>query len=369
VPPRRRVRPQLRAVLAALAGATLLVSACSSSTPGTGSPAGPETVPAGGTGAGDSIVAMLAVLPPMDPEEIGVVSVSRWHAAAEAYGVPVPADDASSDEVLDYLLALTTEDGGVAQASDLMGLLTAATASTEEEFGFGRQQIAADITAGLPPRTHQAAHGAFDPDAVVDATLAGPVGDEAEQVDVDGVPVLRWGDDLEHDLQQIHVLSQVGGAGRLGLPDDRTLLYARYDDGIAGLVQAQQGGDSLADDDHLAAVAGVLDAEGTLSAQLAYRLDGSDLPYVAVGVGVAADDGGRMVLAYSTDSESDAQAVASEVEELVTSGATVAGGRPWSDLLTDPDIGTDGSLVTATFALEGPPARWAAFLLSRENLF
>jgi hypothetical protein len=76
-----------------------------------------------------------------------------------------------------------------------------------------------------------------------------------------------------------------------------------------------------------------------------------------------------MVLAYSTDSESDAEAVASAVEELVTSGATVASRRPWSELLTDPDIGTDGSLVTATFALESPPARWAAFLLSRENLF
>jgi hypothetical protein len=256
------------------------------------------------------------------------VSVSRWHAAAEAYGVTVPPDGASTDDVLDYLLALTTEDGGVAQASDLMGLLTAATASTEEQFGFGRQQIAADITTGLPSRAHQAARGDFDSHAVVGATLAGPVGEEVEEVDVEGVPVLRWGDDLEHDLQRIHVLSQVSGAGRLGLPDDRTLRYARYDDGFAGLVQAQQGGDSLADDDHLAAVAGALDAEGTLSAQMAYRLDGSDLPYVAVGVGLAEDDGGRMVLAYSTDSESDAEAVASAVEELVTSGETVAGRQP-----------------------------------------
>ena len=349
---------------------TLLVSACTSTTPGTGSPAAPESSTAGdGTGADDSIAAMLSLLPPIDAEEIGVVSVSRWHAAAEAYGVTVPADGASSDDVLDYLLALTTDDGGVAQASDLMGLRTAAIASTEDEFGFGRQQIAADITAGLPPRALHAARGDFDPDAVVDATLSGPVADDVEEVDVRGVPVLRWGDDLEPDVERIHVLSQVGGAGRLALPDDRTLLYAGYDDGIDGLIDAQQGGESLADDDDLAAVAGALDAEGTLSAQLTYRLDGSELPYVAAGIGLAWEDGGRMVLAYSTASESDAESVASAVGELVSSGQTVAGDQPWSELVSDPDIRTDGSLVTATFTLAGPPARWAAFLINRENLF
>ena len=312
---------------------------------------------------------MLVLLPPIDPEEVGVVSVSRWHAAAEAYGVAVPADGASSDEVLDYLTALTIEDGGVAQASDLMALQTAAVASTEDEFGFGRQQIAADITAGLPPRALQAARGDFDPDAVVEATLSGPVVDDVQQVDVDGVPVLRWGDDLDHDLDRVHVLSQIGGAGRLAVPDERTLLYAGFDDGIAGLVAAQQGGESLADDDDLAAVAGALDAEAVISAQLTYRLDGSDLPYVTVGIGLVWDGGGRMVLAYSTDSESDAEALASDVEELVTSGETVATRQPWSELLGDPDVATDGSLVTATFTIEGSPARWAALLPNRENLF
>ena len=161
----------------------------------------------------------------------------------------------------------------------------------------------------------------------------------------------------------------MGGAGRLGLPDDGTLLYAGYDDGIAGLVEAQQGGDSLADDADLAAVAGALDAEDVLSAQLTYRPDGSDLPYAAVGVGVAWDGAGRLVLAYSTGSESDAQSLAADVEELVTSGETAATRQPWSELLTDPEVATDGPLVTATFTIEGPPARWATFLYNRENLF
>lgn len=83
---------------------------------------------------------MLALLPPIDPE------------------------------VVDYLVALTTGDGGLAPASDLMGLRTAASTSTQEEFGFGRQQIAADITAGLPPQALHAARGDFDPDAIVEAT-------------------------------------------------------------------------------------------------------------------------------------------------------------------------------------------------------
>jgi hypothetical protein len=362
-----RRRPPLHALFPAVAGATLLVSGCSSSTPGTGSPAQEESADA--TGADGSIAAMLALLPPIDPDDLGVVAVSRWHAAAEAYRVAVPPEGASSDDLLDYLSALTVGDGGVAQASDLMALRTAAVASTEDEFGFARQQIAADITAGLPPQAVQAARGEFDPDAVVAATLAGPVADGVEEVDVDGVAVLRWGDDLESDLQRIHALSQVGGAGRLGLPDDRTLLYAGYDDGIAGLVDAQSGGSSLADDDDLAAVAAALDAEDVLSAQLTYQLDGSELPYVAVGIGMAWDGSGRMVLAYATESDSDAASVASAVEELVTSGDTAASRQPWSDLLTDPEFATDGSLVTATFTIEGPPGRWAAFLLNHENIF
>lgn len=341
----------------------LLVPACGSETAGSAAPDAAEPA------TGDSIAAMLALLPPMEPRELGIVSVSRWHAAAEAYGVEVPPAGAPTDEILDYLTALTTEDGGVAEASDLMALRTAASAPVEDQFGFGLQQIAADIAAGSPPERLHAARGDFDPEAITEATRSGPVGEDVEEVDVDGVPVLRWREDFDTDFEQVHALSPVGGAGRLGLPDDSTLLYAGYDDGIEGLVDAVQGGASLADDEHLAAVAGALDAADVLSAQLTYRPEDSDLTYEAVGIGIAEDDGGRVVLAYSTGSPSEAQTLASAVAELVTSGETVAGNRPWSDLLGDPQIGTDGSLVTATFALDGPPARWAAFLYSRENLF
>lgn len=363
---RRHARPPLCAVLGAL---TLTVSACSSSTVGTGAPEASES-PASETGADDSIAAMLGLLPPIDPDDVGVVTASRWHAAADAYGAAVPADGASSAEVADYLVALTTGDGGLAPASDLMGLRTAASTSIQEEFGFARQQIAADITAGLLPQALHAARGDFDPDAIVEATLSGPVADDVEEVEVQGVPVLRWREDGDNELSEPTALSLTGGAGRLGLPDDRTLLYAQDDDGIEALVDAEQGGESLADDDDLSAVAGALDAEDTLSAQLTYRLEGSDLPYVAVGIGFAwEDDRGRVVLAYSTDTESDAQSVADAVEELVTSGRTVVGDRPWNELLGDPDIRTGGSLVTATFSVDGPAARWPAFLLNRENIF
>ena len=51
------------------------------------------------------------------------------------------------------------------------------------------------------------------------------------------------------------------------------------------------------------------------------------------------------MLAYSTDPESDAQSLADAVEEMVTSGRTVVGDRPWSEL----------SWATRT---SGPMARW-----------
>ncbi len=362
---RRRVRPSLRGVLA---GAVLLVSACTSGVPGTGSPAGGEQ-PAGGGPAGDSISVMLALLPPMDRDELGIVSVTRWHAAAEAYGIEVPGDAATADEVLGYLSSLTSGDGGLTRASDLLDLAHVASRPTTEDFGFAPQQVAADVSAGLAPQVLSAARGDFDPDDIGEATRSGTVADEVEEVDVDGVPVLRWREDSESDLERPTSLSPIGSAGRLGLPDDATLLHARDDDGMAALVEAFRGGASLADDGDLAAVAGALDAEGALAAQLTHRPGDSDLQYAAAGIGFAWDDGGRVVLAYSTDSESLARTLASTLEETVTSGSTRASGRPWSDLLLDPEIRTEGPLVVATSTVEAPAGRWPAFLLQREDLF
>lgn len=363
----RRSRRPLPALLAAAA----LLTACGSGTDGSGSPAGPFSGDggAGGGAGGDSVSAMLALLPPLDDDELGVVTVTRWHAGAEAYGVEVPAGDAPTDEVLDYVAALTLDDGGLVQGSALLDLTTVASTSTAEEFGFGAGQVAADVSAGLPPRLLSAARGDVDPDAVTAATRAGPVGADVELVEVDGVPVLRWRDDLDTDLSQRHALSPVGLAGRLGLPDAGTLLHAGWDDGIEGLVAAAAGGESLADDEDLAAVAAALDAQDVLAAQLTRRPEGSDLGYDAVGIGLVWDGAGRAVLAYSTGSGSEAQALAADVEELLTSGSSVAADRPWSSLLSGPEVRTEGSVVTVTATVEGPPARWAQFLYQRENLF
>ncbi|WP_409332553.1 hypothetical protein [Trujillonella humicola] len=364
MPPYRRARPSLLA-FALLTGLALLSAACSPTTGGGGSPAG-----AGGAAGGeDSVLGMLALLPPLDADELGVVTVTRWHAGAAAHGVEVPGPGADADAILDYVAALTLDDGGLAQGSALLDLTTVARSSTEEDFGFGAQQIAADVSAGLPPRVLSAARGDFDPEAVTEATLAGPVGAGTEQVEVDGVPVLRWLGDLETDLSQRHALSPVGLAGRLGLPDGGTLLHAGSDDGIARLVAAATGGPSLADDEDLAAVAAALDAEGVLAAQLTTRPEGSDLGYDAVGIGLVRDGAARVVLAYATGSAAEAATLSAEVEELLTAGSSRAGGRPWSSLLSDPDVGTEGSLVTVTATVEGPAGLWARFLPVRENLF
>ena len=363
-----RRRPSVPAVV--VVGMTLLVSGCGSDGDGGGDGAG-DGGPAvlGGGGSDDSLTAMLALLPPMEDDELGVVTVSRWHAAAEAYGVPVPDAGADEDELLDYLTSLTTGDGGLIAGSNLANLDTALSAPTEDQFGFALQQIAADISVGLPPGVLSAARGEFDPDAIAEATRSGPVADDVEEVEVAGVPVLRWREDFDTDFDQINALSPIGSAGRLGLPDDRTLLYAAHDDGIEALVDAQQGGASLADDEDLAAVARALDAQDVLSAQLTLRPGGSDLSYETVGIGFAWDDGGRVVLAYSTGSEADAESLASSLEDLLTSGDTVAGGQPWSELLAEPEIRAEGSVVTVVATAEGPAARWAAFLFRRENLF
>ncbi|MGY1747552.1 hypothetical protein [Blastococcus sp. SYSU D00695] len=376
--PRSRTarRPAVTGRLAGpLAGLLLLVPACSSTTTGSGTPgAGASGSPAAPTSAAgdpvDSVAAMLGLLPPMGDDELGVVTVSRWHAAAQAYGVDAPPAGTPVEELVGgYLVPLTTEQGGLVRASDLLSLDTVAVQPVEEQFGFAVGQVAADVSAGTPPRTVSAARGDFDPDAIAEATGSGPVGDEVTEEDVDGVRVLSWLDDLENDLQRPTALSATGSAGRLGLPDEQTLLLARDDDGIAALVAATQGGDSLADDADLAAVATALDGEDVLSAQMLRRPAGSELTYEAAGIGFAWDGSGHVVLAYSAASESDAQALAADVEELLTGGSTVRGSRPWSELLPDPVVRADGTVVVVTSDGTGPSARWSAFLPAGEALF
>jgi hypothetical protein len=350
-----------------------LLAGCSSSPGGgsdngsgqSGSP-GSSSAPAP-TDGGDSISGLLALAPPVPADDLGVVGVTRWHAAADAYGVDVPETGASKDELMEYLRALTVE-GGIVGASDLMDVTTASSMATEDDFGYFRQQIAADISVGQPPRRMHAARGEFDPDRIAEATRAGTVGPDVEEVEVAGVPVLRWREDFEARYDQLTALSRIGSSGRLAAPDNRTLLYAAHDDGIADLIEAAGGGESLADDPDLGPIAEELDAHDVLATQLMLRPDGSKLAYTAVGVGYAWDGSGRMVLVYSTESEEDSESVAEDVETLVTTGSTLGSRQPWSELLTDPEFAVDGRMVTATFGLEKSLA-WAAFVQQRETLF
>jgi hypothetical protein len=369
---RRRIRAaSLAAALAALLIA-VLITGCSGGSGGAG-PTGSSGSTAPPAGDGDSIAEMLALLPEADGDETSIITITRWHAAARAYGIDVPGADASTEEIVDYVTALTLGEGGLTSASDLMSLQVIASQSTQEQFGFRRQDISAEATAGTAPRRPQAARGRFDADEIAQATADGPVGPDVEQVETDGVPVLRWREDFDVDLKQITALSRLGSAGRLAVPDESTLLYATYDQGIDDLIAAHDGGPSLADDRNLAAVARALDDQGALSALILGPDDGGGLTYLAAGIGwayAAGDgDGGRMLLTYATGSAADARALADELEDLVVNGRTMMTKAPWSDYLTDPDIAVDGTQVVASFGVEGPAGRWAQFVYTGENLF
>lgn len=313
---------------------------------------------------------MLSLLPIPANDGVGsITSVTRWRAAARAYGIEVPDADAANADVLAYLAALTTGTGGLVPASDLISAQDAATSSTQDQFGYRRQSIWTEAASGRAPRLLQAARGEFDPDAITEATKAGPVAADLTQVEVDGVPVLRWRADLAVGSGKPTALSRTGSAGRLGLPDDRTLLYAAHDAGISDLIYAYQGGPSLADDPDIAAVAEALDGQGALSALITPSIGGGGLEYEVAGAGFGWDGRARMILVYSTASTSAGNALGDELEELVTEGRTLGTRAPWSDYLAEPHIVTDGAVVTATFTLQGSSTAWAQFVYRGENLF
>lgn len=311
--------------------------------------------------------AALGVLTPMPC--MPVIAAPWVPPAAQAYGVQVPAPSDDDEAVTQYLMALTATDGAVGPGSALMSVTYAAMRSTADEFGYDRQSIAADITAGSPPRLLSAATGEFDSDRIVSATLAGPVGPDATQKSVDGAPLLRWREDFQIELQQVTALSPIGSAGRLAVPDDATLLYATFDDGIESLIDAADGSNgTLADDADLAELAAALDEHNALSAMLMRRPSTSTLgDYKSVAVGFSWDGSPHVIMVYAASSPSDAKALAAQVEDVAVSGVSETTRQPWSDLLPNPQVRDDGNLVIATFDSSNA-SLWASIAQRQENL-
>lgn len=375
-------------ILTALATALVLTSACSDdSDPGEGGAAG-------GAGAGDGPTTLssgLASLPAGvsdNGDDSETITWSDLARAAEVAGVTRPDDLTDTQAVVDYVNAITGGPGEGGETSPVAALppevanfQTSVTQLEEfrDEVGWTLLDVDTFVEQVAPPVSVTVMGADVDGEAL-DSALGDPddgtwsVGTPGE-VDVAAVsPARRLGEAL--------FLTEVPGGLAVTRSDDLT---SEVRDVAAG------DGESLADDEALAALGAALDDEDAYSAMLVRPGLTANLPGQVVGgdfegceasiegqplatATAIADDGGPIVLvAHAYGSAEAASTGAESLERVVEEGASLATREPWSDLFTVDEVttgGPDGTVAVARLrpAGERPAAVWRNLLPQRETL-
>ncbi|MDE9367249.1 hypothetical protein PZ938_16640 [Luteipulveratus sp. YIM 133132] len=334
-----------------------------------------------------SLAALLTLVPDSTEQRRRVV-LNRYDPAWTASG----ADRAATGDALDDAsLTLTNSSRSkvAVQASTFFGGSRMRTSRVQAAVGYDPRRLTADITAGAPPNVVQVARGSFDQGAVQRAVRAS-VGGKASVVQLAGAPVIRWLDDLRIDVELAGKapFSDVGQAGRVAVPDAGTLVLARTDAAVTALIERTHGrGRSLAQNAGLKSVADALDGAGVFSAVLSTERvtaesltrrrrpasprsygDVAQPPYVAYGIGQAVD-GGRSVLvvAFAHADDAAAKTGVERLNAMVAQGQSAATARPWTQLLTSPQVKAAGRVVVGRFVVENPRL-WSGIDQQRDSL-
>jgi hypothetical protein len=376
----------MRAVAALLPLALLTVAACS----------GDDDGGSAGTGAGGADLATiaggLASLPETGEPQERIVwgDVER---ATEVGGLDRPTEP--GEAAVDYLRALTAGpagDAGDAGDDRPVGLVTPEAAHVdrapdqaelEDELGWSILDVDRFVERQTPPGVVTVLDGSFDESALTDA-----LGEPDDDTWTAGT-----GEDFAQDLDEVSAARPIGESLWLGLDGDR--LSVARSSGDSAAVRRAVGGSggtpTVADDEALAAVARVLDAE-TPYAALLVRPGLSGVPErsatpsaleaaceqalpaaaSAVGTAVADDDGPVFVLAFAHESPEAAEANAEALERIATEGSSYATNRPWSDLLSldGVDVADDGRTVVARLRPReaGNAMLWYQIVLQQDSL-
>lgn len=376
----RRLTTRAVAALACLA----LVAACSDDEPDDG----PRVV--AGMAQEWSVLGALAQVSASAAGDTVYVQAADLDAASAAAGAPRPKG-ADADEVRSWLLALTS--GSVEQRPPVFvpfaESLNVKYAAEVEEFdrilGWSVADVSSFVEQAVPPMQF--------------AVLAGPAGllspDLAEVAE--GVVTDIDADDLSNNLDQRSGVSPIGRPSRLAERDGLVAMGTTTPEVQAWLAGE---GETLADDEGLALVAGALDDEEVISAVVASVEPGGnpavralgnratpelverlrdeidamlpEAPYDAVGIGWSVDDGQPEVhVAYHFLAEAGADPGAEVLERAWRDGVSVATRAPYAEQVLVDDVDVDGPVVTVTLHLtdEGHPQVPLQMFQQREPVF
>lgn len=338
-----------------------------------------------GTAGPDGGLTGLLTLVPDEGDASAFVVVNDLERAAETAEIDRPPTDADEDELADWFTALSTdEEPGLGAAPfGNYGISAIEGEAWREEFGFSLADVDADILAGEPPGNHQAFVGDFDEDAVDEAVESDPAWNELlETTEYDGLTYYSWGEDEEINPGQVSDVRRLGESLRLFVDGEAGVAYlARSTEVMEENLDAFLGeATNLAEHELIGPMAEALDDAGAHSAVLSDDDEAIDqisesadegpalAPYDAFATGAALIDGHpHLVVVLANPDEETAEANADRLADVVANGESGIRAEPWSEVLGDGRIDTDGRLTIGVFPTERFRL-WFEVVLQRDSL-
>jgi len=336
-----------------------------------------------------SVSAALAEVPRSATGDRVFVQTGDLAAAAEAAGV----ERTDGGDVRDWLLPVTGvgREGKTSQVfvplADLINPTRVGDDQLKTVLGFDLDAVDSFVEQSAPPSDLVVVAGPdLSPDRLSD-----------DLTDQGGVLTDLGGEDLAIDLKRVKdALSPISQPTRIRAEAGAVALSS-----TTPAVKAWRGdGETLADDESLAAVASALDDAGVYSAVVTEASSSNDPaakalgpnvtaeqlekmkaqiepsippePYDAVGIGWAIEDGeARVHLAYHFADDDAAASGLEALEQAWGEGTAVQSWRPMSDYVTVVDSATDGAVATITLSMvdQRAPVVVLNFLVQQEPVF
>ena len=350
----------------------------------------------------------LMTLIPLNEESRAFVSFNNYALAREANGIQAPAEDASDEDLEEYLFELFISldtPTGLAEGPWISGFSWNAIRELKpsDYLGFDIGDMEQSILAGEPPYVLEVASGRIDPEDTESSLSRCTECEEPEIHEHSGISFYSWGEDgLEPDFKKIFqppAFDYLGRGGRIAVLDSLVFRTLETEKMRSLIDTYRDNRDSLADDPDMALAAGELQNLGVYSAILfgdvemfttdpldsllsaeeraqlekaraELGMEAEDTPdyYSALGTGVAKDsDGFLTILVFVYEDEDVANRNVQGLEEMLANGQSIATGQPWTEYFPQSEVWSDGRALIARLRTERPSI-WQDIVSNNENL-
>ena len=345
---------------------------------------------------------------PLNEESRAFVSFNDYTLAREANSIQAPAEDASDEDLEEYLFELFISldtPTGLAEGLWISGFSWNAIRQLKpsDYLSFDIGDMEQSILAGEPPYVLEVASGRIDPEDTESSLSRCTECEEPEIHEHSGISFYSWGEDgLELDLKkrfQPPAFDGFGRGSRIAVLDSLVFRTLETEKMRSLIDTYRDNRDSLADDPDLVLAAGALRNLGVYSAILfgdverfttdpldsllsaeehaqlekiraALGVEAEDAPdeFSVLGAGVARDsDGFFTILVFVYEDEDVANRNVQDLEEMLANGYSFATGQPWTEYFPQSEVWSDGRALIARLRTERPSI-WQDIVSNNENL-